>query len=117
MHATRAAVEEGIVPGGGVALARAGQVLAKLSAENDEQRFGIEIVRKALQWSPASDRGECWRGRCGPRGRLSLDAAAPTVAGAIELVQGHNEIVTFSSEDQLASNRGPGLGASSVQLT
>jgi chaperonin GroEL len=50
MHATRAAVEEGIVPGGGVALARAGQVLAKLSAENDDQRFGIEIVRKALQW-------------------------------------------------------------------
>ena len=47
----------------------------------------------------------------------SLDSAAPTVAGAIELVQGHNEIVTFSSEDQLASNRGPGLGASSVQLT
>jgi chaperonin GroEL len=50
MHATRAAVEEGIVPGGGVALARAGQVLAKLSAENDDQRFGMEIVRKALQW-------------------------------------------------------------------
>ena len=50
MHATRAAVEEGIVPGGGVALARAGQVLAKLSAENHDQRHGIEIVRKALQW-------------------------------------------------------------------
>jgi chaperonin GroEL len=50
LHATRAAVEEGIVPGGGVALARAGQVLAKLNAENDDQRFGIEIVRKALQW-------------------------------------------------------------------
>jgi chaperonin GroEL len=50
MHATRAAVEEGIVPGGGVALARAGQLLAKLSAENHDQRHGIEIVRKALQW-------------------------------------------------------------------
>src|SRR5689334_14268272 len=50
MHATRAAGEDGIVPGGGVALARAGQVLAKLTAENDDQRFGIEIVRKALQW-------------------------------------------------------------------
>jgi len=47
MHATRAAVEEGIVPGGGVALARASQVLAKLKAEDDDQRFGIEIVRKA----------------------------------------------------------------------
>jgi chaperonin GroEL len=47
MHATRAAVEEGIVPGGGVALARASMVLTKLKAENDDQRFGIEIVRKA----------------------------------------------------------------------
>ena len=47
LHATRAAVEEGIVPGGGVALARAGLVLSKLKAENDDQRFGIEIVRKA----------------------------------------------------------------------
>jgi len=49
MHATRAAVEEGIVPGGGVALARASLVLAKLKGENDDQRFGIDIVRKAVQ--------------------------------------------------------------------
>ena len=49
LHATRAAVEEGIVPGGGVALARASTVLAKLNAENDDQRVGIEIVRKAAQ--------------------------------------------------------------------
>ncbi len=49
LHATRAAVEEGIVPGGGVALARASLILAKLSAENDDQRVGIEIVRKAVQ--------------------------------------------------------------------
>ena len=49
LHATRAAVEEGIVPGGGVALARASLILAKLKADNDDQRFGIEIVRKALQ--------------------------------------------------------------------
>ncbi len=49
MHATRAAVEEGIVPGGGVALARATLMLAKLKTENDDQRFGIDIVRKALQ--------------------------------------------------------------------
>jgi chaperonin GroEL len=49
LHATRAAVEEGIVPGGGVALARASKILASLKAENDDQRFGIEIVRKALQ--------------------------------------------------------------------
>ena len=49
LHATRAAVEEGIVPGGGVALARASLVLAKLKPENETQKFGIEIVRKAVQ--------------------------------------------------------------------
>jgi chaperonin GroEL len=49
LHATRAAVEEGIVPGGGVALARAGQVLAKLDPTNDDQKFGIEIVRRAVR--------------------------------------------------------------------
>ncbi|HEX7389416.1 MAG TPA: chaperonin GroEL, partial [Acidiphilium sp.] len=49
MHATRAAVEEGIVPGGGVALARASLVLSKLKVENDDQRVGVDIVRKAIQ--------------------------------------------------------------------
>jgi chaperonin GroEL len=49
LHATRAAVEEGIVPGGGVALARASLVLAQLKPENETQKFGIEIVRKAVQ--------------------------------------------------------------------
>jgi chaperonin GroEL len=49
LHATRAAVEEGIVPGGGIALARASLILAKLKSDNDDQRFGTDIVRKALQ--------------------------------------------------------------------
>ncbi len=49
LHATRAAVEEGIVPGGGVALARASLIMAKLKYDNDDQRVGIEIVRKAIQ--------------------------------------------------------------------
>jgi chaperonin GroEL len=49
MHATRAAVEEGIVPGGGVALLRAMKVLEGLKPGNDDQRIGIAIVRKALQ--------------------------------------------------------------------
>jgi chaperonin GroEL len=49
LHATRAAVEEGIVPGGGVALARASLILAKLKADNEDQRVGIDIVRKAVQ--------------------------------------------------------------------
>jgi chaperonin GroEL len=50
MHATRAAVEEGILPGGGVALLRAGEVLKKVRTSNDDQRTGVEIVRKALSW-------------------------------------------------------------------
>ena len=49
MHATRAAVEEGIVAGGGVALLYALKALDKLKPGNDDQRVGIEIVRKALQ--------------------------------------------------------------------
>jgi chaperonin GroEL len=47
MHATRAAVEEGIVPGGGVALARCVQALDKLKVEGDEQ-IGINIVKRAI---------------------------------------------------------------------
>src|SRR6516162_2912567 len=49
-HATRAAVEEGILPGGGVALLRASKVLDKLKGENEDQRHGIEIVKKSLSW-------------------------------------------------------------------
>jgi len=52
MHATRAAVEEGIIPGGGAALIYAGQGLSKLQAVNDDQAVGINIVKKAIQ-SPA----------------------------------------------------------------
>jgi chaperonin GroEL len=48
MHATRAAVEEGILPGGGVALLRSMKALSRLKAENDDQKTGIDIVRKAL---------------------------------------------------------------------
>src|SRR5512135_406716 len=50
LHATRAAVEEGVVPGGGVALLRAVKALEKLKVHNDDQRTGIEIVKKALSW-------------------------------------------------------------------
>jgi chaperonin GroEL len=50
MHATRAAVEEGILPGGGVALLRATEALKKVRPHNDDQKTGVEIVRKALSW-------------------------------------------------------------------
>jgi chaperonin GroEL len=49
LHATRAAVEEGVVPGGGVPLLRAVKVLQNLKPENDDQRTGIDIVRRAIQ--------------------------------------------------------------------
>jgi len=48
MHATRAAVEEGILPGGGVALLRAAESLKRIRTSNDDQKTGVEIVRKAL---------------------------------------------------------------------
>ena len=50
MHATRAAVEEGILPGGGVALLRASEVLKTVRTQNDDQKTGVDIVRKALSW-------------------------------------------------------------------
>jgi len=49
MHATRAAVEEGVIPGGGAALIYAGKALEKLNPTNDDQAVGVNIVRKAIQ--------------------------------------------------------------------
>ena len=49
LHATRAAVEEGVVPGGGVALIRALDALENLKGENDDQDIGIAIVRRAIE--------------------------------------------------------------------
>ena len=49
LHATRAAIEEGIVPGGGVALVRAIDSLKKVKGANDDEEYGVAIVRKALE--------------------------------------------------------------------
>jgi chaperonin GroEL len=49
LHATRAAVEEGIVPGGGVALIRSISVLSKLKGDNEDEQVGVDIVRRALE--------------------------------------------------------------------
>jgi chaperonin GroEL len=49
LHATRAAVEEGILPGGGVALLRATEALKRIRTANDDQKVGVDIVRKAIQ--------------------------------------------------------------------
>jgi chaperonin GroEL len=48
MHATRAAVEEGVVPGGGVALLHASRALKSVTGSNDDQQVGVDIVRRAL---------------------------------------------------------------------
>lgn len=49
LHATRAAVEEGIVPGGGVALVRAQQQLEDFTVDEHDEQVGVEILRKALE--------------------------------------------------------------------
>ncbi|CAM3324686.1 chaperonin GroEL [Rhodothermus bifroesti] len=49
LHATRAAVEEGIVPGGGVAYIRAIPALDKVEVENEDQKIGVQIVQRALE--------------------------------------------------------------------
>ena len=49
LHATRAAIEEGIVPGGGVVFIRASKALDKLKVDNEDQKIGVEILRKALE--------------------------------------------------------------------
>ncbi len=71
MHFTRAAVEEGIVPGGGVALLRSVSVLEKLKAEGDELT-GINIVKRSLEEAASPNRPE----RGGTRERLSIAASA-----------------------------------------
>jgi chaperonin GroEL len=73
LHATRAAVEEGIVPGGGVALIRCSAALDKVDVTDDEA-VGIRILRRACEDPCALDRYECGRGglgrpREGPRGQ------------------------------------------------
>jgi chaperonin GroEL len=50
LHATRAAVEEGILPGGGVPLLRATKLLGSVKFENADQKTGVDIVRRAIQW-------------------------------------------------------------------
>ena len=56
MHATRAAVEEGILPGGGVALLRSVEALKRVKTENEDQKHGVDIVRKAIRSLPVRSR-------------------------------------------------------------
>ena len=71
LNATRAAVEEGIVPGGGVALLRAKKAVDALKSDNSDIQAGINIVSKALEVADPSDRPEFWGRRLdrGGKGR------------------------------------------------
>ena len=67
MHATRAAIEEGILPGGGVALLQASKLAGNLKSENDDQKAGIAIVREAITWPTLADCSKCRSRRLGRR--------------------------------------------------
>ncbi len=66
LHATRAAVEEGIVPGGGIAYIRAIESLDKLKGANEDETTGIAIVKRAIEdpcarsWSTAVSKAASW---------------------------------------------------------
>ena len=60
LHATRAAVEEGVVPGGGVALIRAIASLKEPQRRNDDQELGIRIIRRALEAPLRQIVSQCW---------------------------------------------------------
>jgi len=89
LHATRAAVEEGIVPGGGVALLYATKALDGLKGENEDQTRGIDIVRKALQ-SPVRQIAE----------NAGFDGAV--VAG--KLIDGNDETMGFNAQTDTYEN-------------
>jgi chaperonin GroEL len=89
LHATRAAVEEGIVPGGGTALLYATRSLEGLKGENDDQTRGIDIIRKALQ-SPLRQIAE----------NAGWDGAV--VAG--KLIDGNDETLGFNAQTEVYEN-------------
>jgi len=89
LHATRAAVEEGIVPGGGTALLYATKALDGLKGENDDQTRGVDIVRKALQ-SPVRQIAE----------NAGWDGAV--VAG--KLIDGNDEKLGFNAQTETYEN-------------
>jgi chaperonin GroEL len=83
MHATKAAVEEGIVPGGGAALLYATRALDGLKSDNHDQQVGIEIIRKALQT---------------PARQIALNAGADGSLIVGKLLEGKNEKMGFNAQ-------------------
>ncbi len=83
MHATRAAVEEGIVPGGGTALVKSIPNLEKVKGENDDQNVGINIVRRAIQ---------------APARQISDNAGADGAVIVGKLVEDQSDIIGYNAQ-------------------
>ena len=89
LHATRAAVEEGIVPGGGTALLYATKALEGLKGANDDQTRGIDIVRKALQ---------------SPLRQIAENAGHDGAVVAGKLLEGKDETLGFNAQTEVYEN-------------
>jgi chaperonin GroEL len=89
LHATRAAVEEGIVPGGGTALLYATKALDGLKGENDDQTRGIDIVRKALQ---------------SPVRQIAQNAGHDGAVVAGKLIDGNDDTLGFNAQTETYEN-------------
>ena len=89
LHATRAAVEEGIVPGGGVALLYATKALRGLTGANDDQTRGIDIIRRALQ---------------SPLRQIAENAGADGAVVAGRLIDGDDETMGFNAQTDTYEN-------------
>jgi chaperonin GroEL len=89
LHATRAAVEEGIVPGGGVSLLYATKALEGLKGINDDQTRGVDIVRKALQ---------------SPVRQIAQNAGVDGAVVAGKLIDGNDETLGFNAQTEKYEN-------------
>ncbi|MEO8724118.1 MAG: TCP-1/cpn60 chaperonin family protein, partial [Sphingobium sp.] len=89
LHATRAAVEEGVVPGGGTALLYASKALEDLKGINDDQTRGIDIVRKALQ---------------APLRQIAENAGQDGAVVAGRLIDGNDQNLGFNAQTEHYEN-------------
>jgi len=89
LHATRAAVEEGILPGGGTALLYASRVLDAVKGQNDDQTRGIDIIRKALQ---------------APLRQIAQNSGHDGAVVAGKLIDGNDQNLGFNAQTELYEN-------------
>jgi chaperonin GroEL len=89
LHATRAAVEEGIVPGGGTALLYATKALHGMKGVNDDQTRGIDIIRKALQ---------------SPIRQIAENAGHDGAVVAGKLIDGEDQTIGFNAQTEVYEN-------------